>query len=367
MSRKKFDINLLTDEANKYEATILNNPIKLCRTSVINFKCSCEKEFSKTFRMIVEGAGMLCDTCIKKNSLIKIQNKKDNNLYIKSKRYKYTLELLQEIIKRDGAELCDNYSKLNSESIIKFKCKCNEIYNKTFRQIKNVSGAYCKQCTFINQQNKDNRLIYNSDLLNITLLRDNAKLISTYNNLKKLTQITYTCSCGKNNTKSFYYIYMKQALCKDCSLKSRLQNMQNTCEIRYGVKNPTQHPDILDKAFENAKKYKKYKMPSGIIRHIQGYEHFALNELIKKYNEDDIKTKRSDIPRILYYYNNNKKYYFPDIFIPFENKIIEVKSDWTIKINPDIIKLKAEACINNKYNYEIWIYDDKGNKTIKTT
>jgi len=39
-------------------------------------------------------------------------------------------------------------------------------------------------------------------------------------------------------------------------------------------------------------------MPSGDIRKVQGYEPFALDILVKKYKEDDIKTDRKDIPRI---------------------------------------------------------------------
>ena len=39
-------------------------------------------------------------------------------------------------------------------------------------------------------------------------------------------------------------------------------------------------------------------MPSGEIRRIQGYENFALDELIKIYSEDNIKTGKKNIPRV---------------------------------------------------------------------
>ena len=106
-------------------------------------------------------------------------------------------------------------------------------------------------------------------------------------------------------------------------------------------------------------------MPSGEIRKVQGYEHFALNELVKIYSEDQIKSDRKDIPRIEYYKEDNKdkkRYYFPDIYIPHENKIIEIKSTWTYKCQRGNIKEKAEFTKKNGYIYEIWVYDNKGVK-----
>lgn len=103
-------------------------------------------------------------------------------------------------------------------------------------------------------------------------------------------------------------------------------------------------------------------MPSGTIRKVQGYEPFGLDELIKSYNEDQIKTNRSDIPRIKYKVNEKEKYYFPDIYIAHEKYIIEVKSTWTYKCKEDNIKQKAEATKEQGYRYEIWVYNAKGIK-----
>jgi hypothetical protein len=106
-------------------------------------------------------------------------------------------------------------------------------------------------------------------------------------------------------------------------------------------------------------------MPSGNKIKVQGYEPFALDELIKKYEETDIITERKDIPRIKYTIDEKQKYYFPDIHIKSINTIIEVKSNWTYKCKEDNIQEKANATKLAGYNYEIWIYDDKGNKTVK--
>ena len=62
---------------------------------------------------------------------------------------------------------------------------------------------------------------------------------------------------------------------------------------------------------------------------------------------------------------NNKEYrYYPDIYIKSENKIIEIKSDYTY--NAMLIKniIKSLSARKAGFNYEIWIYDRIRNKII---
>jgi hypothetical protein len=130
---------------------------------------------------------------------------------------------------------------------------------------------------------------------------------------------------------------------------------------RYEVEYPAQNQEVMDRTQKNAKKYKEYMMPSGEVRKVQGYEPFAIKKLLKVCAEDQIKTDRKDVPRVQYEINGKKKYYFPDIFIPHENKIIEVKSEWTLKWKPEQIQLKRKACEEQGFGYEIWCFDRKGN------
>ena len=133
---------------------------------------------------------------------------------------------------------------------------------------------------------------------------------------------------------------------------------------RYGVEYILQLPEIQIQSEKFSKRYKNYKMPSGKIRKVQGYEPLALDELILFYNEEQIKTGRIDIPNIEYIINGKTKRYFPDIYIPHENKIIEVKSTYTYNNIGGYVQEKREATKSKGYNYEIWIYDKKKIKTI---
>lgn len=131
---------------------------------------------------------------------------------------------------------------------------------------------------------------------------------------------------------------------------------------KYGVPYSCQAESVMEKIQRNSKKYKKYVMPSGAIRKVQGYEPYALNELLQLYTEEQLKTDRRDVPRIPYEVNGAQRYYFPDIYIPHEHKIIEVKSTWTYQCKEDNVLLKQQACIAAGYDYEIFCYDREGNR-----
>ena len=54
---------------------------------------------------------------------------------------------------------------------------------------------------------------------------------------------------------------------------------------------------------------------------------------------------------------------YVDIFIPSQNKCIEVKSDWTVK-EEDVL-LKQQAVKDAGYKCEVWVYNRKGIKIEK--
>jgi hypothetical protein len=132
---------------------------------------------------------------------------------------------------------------------------------------------------------------------------------------------------------------------------------------RYGVEYITQNPDILEKAIKCMYKSKDYILPSGNILQIQGYENYALDYLLQTENvcEDDIITGCKNVPTIWYNdIDGKKRRHFVDIFIPNQNRCIEVKSTWTAHINNATIFLKQLAAKELGYKYEILVYDGKG-------
>ena len=89
-------------------------------------------------------------------------------------------------------------------------------------------------------------------------------------------------------------------------------------------------------------KSKEYIFPSGNIILVQGDEPYALDELIINENIDEtnIITGCKNVPEIWYTDGLGKKHrHYVDIFIPSQNKCIEVKSTWTAEKKKDNIFL----------------------------
>ena len=182
----------------------------------------------------------------------------------------------------------------------------------------------------------------------------------------------------KTSLKNFGVEYPTQSLeiknkIKETSLKNwgveyTLQNEiikkkgVETSLRKYGVKNPIQDPLIAEKAL-NGYNTKYYIFPSGKTIKYQGYENMAFDELLKNISEYDIVTSRTDVPTIWYTTDDNIKHrHYVDIFIPKQNRCIEVKSVWTIKYVSSNIFMKQQAAKDLGYKYEIWVYNKKCEK-----
>lgn len=54
--------------------------------------------------------------------------------------------------------------------------------------------------------------------------------------------------------------------------------------------------------------------------------------------------------------------FYIDIYVPCQNKCIEVKSLYTFNDNKIVNLLKQEAAEKMGYIFEFWIYDKNGNR-----
>ena len=140
------------------------------------------------------------------------------------------------------------------------------------------------------------------------------------------------------------------------------QKKIETSLLHWNVKYPHQSKEIAEKTSKNAYALKEYQFPSGRIDQVQGYEPFALDDLLFKeqIDENDIVTSRIEVPMIWYKDEDDHEHrYYVDIYIPSQNRCIEVKSMWTFEQHQDVVFLKQQAMIDAGYNCNIWIYNAK--------
>ena len=117
---------------------------------------------------------------------------------------------------------------------------------------------------------------------------------------------------------------------------------------------------------KNDRVLKWHTLSNGKKIQCAGYEGFAFDELLNKYEENEIKIDELQVPIIEYKDKKGlNKFWSPDIFLPKEKKIVETLPIWTHTRNPDRSDLRSNASILEGYKYELWLYDSKGNRISK--
>lgn len=246
---------------------------------------------------------------------------------------KYTRELLDEILQEGGASVLGEYKLYNQRMRVSFRCSCGVETSKRFEMLNLYKLPYCEACS------KTKAIQRGKDACMKNFGFDNP---GKDPEIKKKINEAYIKKYGMHPLKT-PEIIAKRA---------------ETCLKIYGG-HPNQNKEVQAKSEATSYKFRDYMMPSGNIVKVQGYEDIALDELVQQYEEDDILIGRSAIPTIDYYINDTKHVYFPDFMIKSENKIIEIKSEWTIQLKRGNVEEKALATIKAGYKYEIWVYNDK--------
>ena len=390
-----YNKEILDSIIKEYNATLKLHNEKLNSKTDITFICYCGLEHTKIFSMLIKGGGALCKKCCaikakeksKKTCLEKYGFENPQQSYIvKDKAKKTNLEKYgvenpfssKEIIKKIKKTNIEKYgfkSPLQNKQILEKTIKTNlqkygvksplqnEVINNKMKKtnIEKYGVTNVSQNKDIhNKKIETSKIHYGVDYpLQNKHIKEKVKqtIFKKYgvDSILKLDIIKEKIKKTNLDKRGVEYPMQSE------KVKNKLK--ENNLK-KYGVEYAFQSKEIQEKISKNSTKYKKYKFPSGNIRNVQGYEPFALDELIKIYKEEEIITDRKDIPRIEYEIENKKKYYFPDIYIPHENKIIEIKSTWTYEKKKDITIAKSNSCKDKGYNFELWIYNQKKEKEI---
>jgi uncharacterized C2H2 Zn-finger protein len=114
--------------------------------------------------------------------------------------------------------------------------------------------------------------------------------------------------------------------------------------------------------------WKDYELPSGRNIRVQGYEPWALDHLLKTYDEDDLAITSEEITesacKVWYDMNDTTHRYFPDIFIKSEQKFIEVKSQYTYAQHKEMNLAKRDRCRELGYEFEFMVFENTRPDTV---
>lgn len=197
----------------------------------------------------------------------------------------------------------------------------------------------CNNCG-IRKRKETNLLVYGNE---VSMNSEEIKIVWMENNKNKTQKEKDAINNKRKKTTFLKYGYEYSLQVPEVIEKGLKTNM-----IKYGYRYCMQNPIMFGNSQRNCNK--KYTLPSWKIISLQGYENFAMDILLKNYEEDEIITSSKDesYPKIMYQHKNKTKRYFPDFIIPSKNKIIEIKSTYTYRINliQNIFKALAVRKLN---------------------
>lgn len=261
---------------------------------------------------------------------------------------KEALEILEKI---NFTLLRVEKDPVNFVAIIYFRCVCGNESKSDLRNFKKKGkNAACVKCH--NNLNKKD-----FEEIKAEFEKRNCVLLTLHHEYKNNKQLLdFQCVCG-NKSKIILNDLKRGRLCADC----KIERKELTCLERYGVRQIMQNPYFFKKCQESNFKRKPYTSPCGKFNYmILGYENRALDELFKTLGIGKIYAgEDKEIPVFRYTDFENKDHrYYPDIYIPSQNKIIEVKSNYTYNFNPQNTLCKALE-VSQTHIFELWIYDER--------
>jgi hypothetical protein len=373
-TKNKYDMNYLQTFCKENNVELLENYIRVNRETKIKGKCissNCNETFCKTFRTVVL-YNAYCSECCKN-----IGKEKAKKTFLEKYGCEYYLQTTEKQVKSKKTNL-EKYGVENS-------MQCEDVRNKAKQTCLEKYGC---ENAMQNEEIKDKIKKTNLEKygfvssLQCEDVKNKVKqtMIERYgvesafqckeikermeNTMMERYGVKYTSQnkelFGKIKDK-FLEKYGSENPFQSDEFK---QKSKQTCLEKYGVEYAMQNSEIMDKNSKNAYKFKDYTFPSGNIIKVQGYEHFALDELQQDgVLEEEIITGCKNVPEIWYEDTSGKQHrHYVDIFIPSKNRCIEIKSTWTVEKKKDCIFLKKEAGKALGYNYEIWVYNGKGEK-----
>jgi len=374
--------NLIYEKTNFLKDETITQRLFYIRNKITDtIKCDCGENVTWNKKYFYN------KTCGDENCIIKLQQ----NLNDETKTNK-VLKMKQTKFERYGDENYTNNEKSKQTCLLKYGV---DHYTKTedYKQKMNDKFGYISPFELKKTHEKSKQTLldrygvdHNFKISGITAKIKNTWL-EKYGVDHPMKSEKVVQKMIKNNNKKWGYnspmqdssIQLKsiETLMKNYNVDSPLKSeiilkkfKKNNLE-KYGEEHWMKNDNFYNNYIKNLNNKRLYKKIffNNNIHYLQGYEDYVLENILSKYDKNDILINNIDITneigKIYYVYEDIKRKYYPDFFIKSQKLIIEVKSEYTFNIDYYKNKAKENACLNNNLNFQFIIIKSKDYKKWK--
>lgn len=135
ISRVIWDYEKVKEFTEQHSNAILISDNYVDRFTPMRFKCHCENEFERSWKVFLRGSHE-CKKCA--------WDKVNVNR-------KYTIELIDKFVKENSSSVLLSKEYKNVKEKLKFKCECGRVFETPFDNFKNSNKRQCNHCSIEHQ------------------------------------------------------------------------------------------------------------------------------------------------------------------------------------------------------------------------
>lgn len=241
---------------------------------------------------------------------------------------------------------------------VEYTCvNCGETRQNYVHNLKRKDATgRCDKC-----QNDDRRIPF--ERLKATVEACGKTLVTKAEEYQTNKQkLDVVCECGR--TYGCRLVDIKRGKkCSQCLYDRQRAASESTCLSTYGVRNPMEIPEVMEKVAKAGYTTKEVILPSGRVVHVQGYEPYAIAHLLSHGTEESDMAFGRETPRISYEDSEGKTHtYYPDLFLHSTQTVVEVKSLHTLVKELELNRRKWLTTVEKGFLFCLFLFDDKGTR-----
>lgn len=353
------------------------------KMDVLDFICSCGKTTTTTLRRVRDG--LPCKECVAKAAADR-------------PRRKITTEYVREYMAQHNCILLDEYKNIDSK--MRFTCSCGKgegfcsfyYFEKGTRCLACAADRAASTCMELygvsnygeTEECKEQFVKWSLEKYNCEnpfqnedikkksketcLEKYNVEFIMQNPEFKQKAESTLLSNYGVKvpihspeiKQKMENTMFERYGETNILKIPEFIEKRKQTLLLTKGVENSMQDPEVIEKNIKSAKGAKEYVLPSETIIKVRGFEDIAIDYLLTIFDETEMEFVSKNMPEVWYFFDDGKYHrYFPDIYIKSYNLIVEVKSDFTYRmdIRKNDVKRKAVEALG--YKFKMLMFDAK--------